>query len=493
MIEDLSWLSFSIFHPGFLRSTLSFTNMHDLKVLQSGGYADQALTRLKLTCPLSSFPSEILDLGPTLEHLDLSGTGLSSLPSNFGHSLPNLKIAFFSQCAFDTFPAELGSCRQLEMVAFRGNGMTTIPEDALPARLRWLILTDNKLTDLPKSIGQCGRLQKCMLAGNQLQALPEEMRKCNKLGLLRLSSNKLESLPDWLFQMPELAFLAFAGNPCALPLSSAATNGETQTRLATIPWSDLEVREVLGQGASGIISKGSWRTDSETRLDVAIKIYKGALTSDGTPRDEMAACIAAGQHENIIDVLGRVYDHPDEADGAFQGGLVMQLIPRHYHTLGQPPTLQSCTRDNYPEDARLPLDNALNILSGVAAAAAHLHSKGITHGDLYAHNILTNAEGYALLGDFGAATIYGGNASPLLEKLEILAFAHLIEDMLNLVTAEERQQISPLQDLHGRCSNVEVAVRPTFREVVAELEAVSSKRVLEDVEALGFSAKKLSN
>ncbi|KAJ4396345.1 hypothetical protein N0V93_000564 [Gnomoniopsis smithogilvyi] len=466
--------------------------MHDLKTLTSGGYKDDGLARLKLNCPLDSFPLEILELGQTLEQLDLSGTGLSSLPSNFGARLPCLKIAFFSQCAFTTFPRELASCPQLEMVAFRGNGMTTIDEDALPPRLRWLILTDNQLKSLPRSIGKCSRLQKCMLAGNHLNSLPEEMRECKKLGLLRLSANRLAALPGWLFEMPELAFLSFAGNPCSTTLAdvdkAANGNGDTRTNgtngaqkgdqgLAHVSWFDLEVHEILGQGASGIISKGFWRLGSETNVPVAIKLFKGTLTSDGTPEDEMAACIAAGQHENIIDVLGRIRDHPDEEKGSFKGGLVMQLIPPQYTTLGQPPSLDTCTRDNYPADARLSLDTALNILKGIAQAAVHLHSKGIAHGDLYAHNILTDGN-HALLGDFGAATVYGRYETPLVEGLEVLAFAHLIEDVMGLVPHEkEHAHVRELlQDLHGRCSSSQNTTRPRFENIMEELKRVSLRQ-----------------
>lgn len=448
--------------------------MHDLETLQSGGYKDAALTKLKLTCPLQAFPTEIFDLGSTLEQLDLSGTGLSSLPSDFGQSLPNLKIAFFSQCAFSSFPPVLASCPQLEMVAFRGNGMASIPEDSLPPKLRWLILTDNQLSSLPRSIGKCGRLQKCMLAGNRLQALPEELQHCKKLGLLRLSSNKLQTLPDWLFDMPELAFLSFAGNPCSTS-DVLAVSDDRQLGLAHVNWSELEVQHTLGEGASGIISKGLWRIDSSTTKEVAIKLFRGALTSDGTPEDEMVACIAAGQHENIIDVLGRIHGHPDEANGAFKGGLVMQLIPPHYQTLGQPPSLLTCTRDNYPTDARLSVENALNILEDIAAAAAHLHLKKVAHGDLYAHNILTSADGHALLGDFGAATVHGGKVSPLVEKLEVLAFANLVEDLLGLVTTvaeEQRAVIRNLQSLHQQCSAENISTRPTFSQLLVEIERI---------------------
>lgn len=450
--------------------------MHDLQTLQSGAYKKQGLTRLKLTSPLASFPLEILDLGPTLEHLDLSGTGLASLPVDFGHRLPNLKIAFFSQCAFDTFPQALAACPQLEMVAFRGNAMVSIPQDALPPRLRWLILTDNKLTALPASIGKCERLQKCMLAGNQLCFLPSEMANCRKLALLRLSANRLHSLPDWLLDMPKLAFISFAGNPCSTLSQQNETtcpHGVSKAKLSHVPWSSLEIQHTLGEGASGIISRGLWHIESSTTQEVAIKIFKGSLTSDGRPEDEMEACIAAGQQENIIDVLGRIHDHPEEATGVFKGGLIMELIPPHYRTLGHPPSLQTCTRDTYPAGASLSLTSGLNMLTGIASAASHLHSNGISHGDLYAHNILTTEEGHALLGDFGAATVHGCSASPMLEQVEVLAYAHLVEDVLGLLpSSADEQVVHKLRDIHQRCAVTTVAARPSFDEIMKALRTL---------------------
>ncbi|ROV99583.1 hypothetical protein VPNG_07745 [Cytospora leucostoma] len=257
----------------------------------------------------------------------------------------------------------------------------------------------------------------------------------------------------------------------------ADADGVARPELARVAWSDLEIQHTLGEGASGIISKGLWSSSPNTTEEVAIKLFKGSLTSDGAPEDEMTACIAAGRHENIIDVLGRIHHHPDEDIGAFKGGLVMQLIPSFYQTLGQPPSLQTCTRDTYPADARISCRKLLNILRDITAAARHLHARGIAHGDLYAHNILTNEEGHALLGDFGAATVHGRGISPLLEKLEVLAFAHLIEDLLGLVpspTDERDALIQRLRSLHQRCSVESVPLRPTFDEVLEDLDSIRS-------------------
>ncbi|KAK2023872.1 serine/threonine protein kinase [Colletotrichum zoysiae] len=440
--------------------------MQDLETLRNGGYRKQGLQRLKLSEPLNEFPRDILDLADTLEHLDLSGTGLSTLPEDFGQ-LQKLKIAFFSDCHFTVFPEQLAACPELEMVAFRSNGMTTIPEDALPPRLRWLILTNNRIEALPTGIGRCLRLQKCMLAGNSLTTLPEEMSACRKLGLLRLSANNLVGLPPWLFEMPELAFLSVAGNPCC-----AVSLEEELALLRKVGWHDLEIGGLLGHGASGDIFKARWIVTDSVAEEVAVKLFKGEVTSDGTPLDEMAACLAAGSHGNLISTLASIQGHPEKH------GLIMQLIPSRYHTLGLPPSLQTCTRDRYETGKPLSLGVVLEILRGVAAAARHLHSRRVSHCDLYAHNILFDDTGHALLGDFGAATIYEHLEGVDFEKLEVLAFGHLVEDMVRLanVTDEDgkgQKSLQELRRLYTRCSTPIVRERPTFAEAVEEMQAIT--------------------
>jgi len=396
----------------------------------------------------------------------LSGNPLSKLPKDISR-LHKLKIAFFSDCKFTVFPRELAQCRSLEMIAFKGNGMTIIPEGSFPRKLRWLILTNNQITTLPSSIGQCHRLQKCMLAGNLLTSLPDEMVHCRKLGLLRLSANKLISLPSWLYTLPELSFLSFAGNPCA-------PSFEDNPILDDITWSSLSVHHLLGEGASGIISKGIWNNEIKQK-EVAIKLFKGEVTSDGSPTDEMNACIMAGQHPNLIDPIGKIHDHPEKR------GLVLELIPGNYTNLGLPPTLDSCTRDAFHPQTVFSVEKCKSILLGIAAAATHLHERGISHGDLYAHNILIDDKGHALLGDLGAATIYGkeNEVRGSLERMEIFAFGHLIEDLLGLVERKIDEEsvmgekdayvVEGLNLLHWKCTDPVVGARPSFAEVYEEL------------------------
>ena len=437
----------------------------DLALLRSGQMVGQ--TSLKLSAGLKTFPQEILTLADSLEFLNLSDNELSELPDDFCR-LKKLKIAFFNANAFEVLPAVLAQCPALSMVSFKNNRIERVGE--LSANIRWLILTNNRLTELPVGIGKLNRLQKLMLAGNRLRALPREMAACRNLELVRLSANRLEALPDWAFELPRLSWLAYAGNS----FCSGSADLERAAELRTIDERDLTLGEVLGQGASGVICQGVWRVGDRDRK-VAIKLFKGEMTSDGLPRDELRACMAAGQHPNLVRVLGRL-----RADG--KEGLVLSLVPSTYRNLGGPPSLESCTRDVYGEDAVFSLPVVLRIVRGIGGAIAHLHSRGIMHGDLYAHNILANEVGETLLGDFGAASLYDASDERLgqrLQRLEMRAFGCLLEDLLDRCAFDPDDsvvacQFNGLRQMQVDCMDAVLENRPLFAEVCQRLEGLEA-------------------
>jgi len=423
--------------------------MQTLAQLQSGQLL--GTKRLKLSCELSEFPREIFELAETLEILDLSGNKLSSLPTDF-YRLKNLKIAFLSDNFFTEYPTVLADCPKLEMVGFKANQITTISAKAISSNLRWLILTNNRIEAIPSSIGQCTRLQKCMLAGNRLKDLPIEMANCTNLELLRISANQFETLPNWLLNLPKLSWLAFASNPfCA---SWQKTN-----TLEEIDWHEFELKEQLGEGASGNISKAFW---NDKQLDVAVKVFKGEVTSDGLPSDEMNATIGAGKHSNLVSVLGKLKNHP-----AQKQGLVFGLIPSRYKNLGLPPSFESCTRDNYIAGTTFSSETILEIAKGMASVCTHLHANGLSHSDFYAHNILVDENNHALLGDFGAGVSYDTNLNiaPMLERLEVRAFGCLLEDLLNHVEAIDSSNVKSIYSLKEECMQTEVMQRPNFESI----------------------------
>lgn len=439
--------------------------MNDL--IQSGYNA--ATKRLSLACGLTQFPLEILDLADSLEILDLSNNQLTSLPDEFGQ-LRQLKIVFLSNNRFEAVPEVLSQCPNLSMIGFKSNQIKHLAENALPPHVRWLILTDNRLEQLPTTIGNQSRLQKLMLAGNQLRSLPDEMATCHNLELIRLSANQLKELPTWLFDLPRLSWLAYAGNPFC------NTRSSVKPALPDIEWANLELQETLGQGASGIISKGRWRTAPTQEQIVAVKIFKGEITSDGLPGDEMQACIAAGSHSHLVGVLGKVAHHPEG-----KAGLVFSFVPSDYKVLGNAPSLESCTRDVYSPKTSFSWAAVLQIAQGIAAVTAHLHTRGILHGDLYAHNILVNEAGESLLGDFGAASFYNpnGKLSRELEQIEVRAFGCLLEDLLTHCVLEDqaaqKAAFARLHDLQLKCLHQNPRLRPSFQEICATLASIAKE------------------
>lgn len=437
--------------------------MHTIDQLRSGELA--GIRHLKLSCGLTRFPREIMELADTLEILDLSGNALSGLPDDFAQ-LDKLRIVFCSDNQFTELPDVLGSCPELSMIGFKANRIRKVPARSLPIQLRWLILTDNEIEELPDEIGNCARLQKLMLAGNNLQALPASLAHCQRLELIRIAANRLNGLPTWLFALPRLSWLAYSGNPFGAELESRML---TASSVADIPWHALKLEHLLGEGASGFIHRANYHHDDDSACGVAVKLFKGAVTSDGLPHSEMTAAITAGQHPNLINVLGKVSGHPSAVSG-----LVMELIDPEFKNLAGPPSLASCTRDIYPPDTRFDLPVMLQIAQGIASAARHLHKQGIMHGDLYGHNILHCGQGRTLIGDFGAASFYATDDSALadsLERLEARAFGCLLEELIERCnpSPDDLGTLGLLNDLKSACLSDESEHRPFFDDITERL------------------------
>ncbi|ASL47126.1 Outer membrane protein YopM [Burkholderia sp. AD24] len=446
------------------QTTTLTTTLEQLRAGQLAG-----TRHLKLACGLREFPREIFDLADTLEVLDLSGNALSTLPDDLPR-LSRLRILFASDNLFTELPPVLGQCEQLSMIGFKANRIREVSGNALPPLLRWLVLTDNRLDALPAEIGRCTHLQKLMLAGNQLRALPDTLAACTRLELIRLAANRLDQLPDWLTRLPRLAWLAYAGNPFDEALETSAL---IDTPIAAIPWNALKLEQTLGEGASGVIYRAELSAShGGVARPVAVKLFKGAVTSDGLPDCEMAACIQAGDHPNLIPVAGKVADHP-----AGTHGLVMELIDPRFGNLGGPPSLESCTRDIYAAGTRFDPASAWAIAQGIASAASHLHRRGIMHGDLYAHNILYDGQGHALLGDFGAASIYRteeAHTAVALQRLEVRAYGCLLDELLERCDWLDTQAdvAAKLAELKDNCLSEEVGSRPLFDDIAAALLAL---------------------
>lgn len=403
--------------------------MHTLSQLKSGKL--NGIKRLVLSENLTSFPPEIFSLADSLEILDLSNNQLTSLPKEL-IKLRKLKIIFASNNLFDTLPKVLGDCNNLEMIGFKSNKITSVPETSLPPKLRWLILTDNKIETLPDSLGERPRLQKLALAGNQLTHLPTTLAQATNLELIRISANNIIDCPEQLLSLPKLAWFAFSGNPF--------THSDiTINSVPDLPSSSFSLHDVLGQGASGIISKATWNTPQQSfPEEIAVKVFKGKVTSDGYPKDELNACLKVGNHINLVRSLAQVNEDDYLA-------LIMNLIPEHFHNLGLPPTFTTCTRDTFPENFNLSIEKISMIVTQMISVFEHLHENKVCHGDLYAHNTMFDDNANVIFGDFGAATMYHmltDAQQHAIKKIEHRALQHFIDDLLNICDEKDRDTIA---------------------------------------------------
>ncbi len=271
-----------------------------------------------------------------------------------------LKILFCSDCGFSTYPENVHvDFPALSMVAFRNNAMQSIPERSFfpGCPLRWLILPNNRLKQLPKSFGTClSSLQKCGLSGNLLESLPQDLSGLKSLELLRLADNQFTKVPQALLELPRLAFFGIAGNEPGFPAMPRKIVLETRSackdskKIPTCPHSGLplffagpsdsslvlddERASVLGEGTGGKVVRGMLKTvlkstgpdtdKKKTNKFVAVKLFKFAssgslVSSDGGAGNELSALARLGGRPpapNTIEAIGLLV----ERDGHRQAG-----------------------------------------------------------------------------------------------------------------------------------------------------------------------------
>ncbi|MBA3313101.1 MAG: serine/threonine protein kinase [Planctomycetaceae bacterium] len=163
------------------------------------------------------------------------------------------------------------------------------------------------------------------------------------------------------------------------------------------------VREI-GRGGNGIVFEAvhglTWfRT-------VAVKVYPWRADSHGRPASrflEEAATLSRLQHRHIIPIYSFATDR-----GYFfyvmrlaQGGSVDRVIS-HFpskkstdRTDAQPGHVPGLSRDSWRAFATIGLQ--------VAGALEYAHARGVIHGDVKPANVLLDAQGQALVTDFGAS------------------------------------------------------------------------------------------
>jgi hypothetical protein len=440
--------------------------VHTLEQLRSGALA--GARRLNLCCSLQTVPPEVFGLADSLEVLNLSGNQLKSLP----HDLPRLhrlKVIFCSDNPFAELPEVLGDCAALQVVGFKACRIARVPGAALPPQLRWLILTDNAIAELPHELGQRPALQKLMLAGNQLRQLPGGLSQANRLELLRLSANQLQALPDWLPALPRLSWLALAGNPLGWQHEHPRSTPFAVHSAARAALERLQVDTLLGEGASGHI----YRVHSAGHPQgLALKLFKGAVTSDGLPEHELAACIAAGQHPALNTPCAELAGHPQGARG-----VLLPLIAPSFINLAGPPSLESCTRDVYAPTLHMNVATAVKVVPsdrrrrGPFAPARHSARRPVCP-QYFVEPFHCASHAERLWSGNPAAKLPATQQRRALLALEVRAFGCLLEELAALAelpAGEHPAGLATMLSLAQACMDPLPYRRPDMVEVTRQM------------------------
>ncbi|MGH2514493.1 MAG: serine/threonine-protein kinase, partial [Ktedonobacterales bacterium] len=144
-----------------------------------------------------------------------------------------------------------------------------------------------------------------------------------------------------------------------------------------------QLLSLLGAGGMAEVYRAK---DPKLDREVAVKVLPAALAMDAGYverfRDE-ARRVAALNHPNVVPV----YHYGEER------GLLFLVMP----------VLRESLRDRMERDGLLPVSEATRYVVQIAAALDAAHALGLVHRDVKPENILINAEGKALLTDFGIA------------------------------------------------------------------------------------------
>ncbi|MEM7348626.1 MAG: serine/threonine-protein kinase, partial [Chloroflexota bacterium] len=166
-----------------------------------------------------------------------------------------------------------------------------------------------------------------------------------------------------------------------------ATNPQTNWVGQTIS-GRYKISAILGQGGMSTVYKAS---DPNLHRDVAIKLIHPHLSND--PQfvrrfEQEAAAVARLRHQNIV----QVFDFNHDNDVYY---MVMEFVTGD--------TLQRKLKMLNAQKQRMPLSETSQIMAKLADAVAYAHSHSMIHRDLKPANVIINAQGEAVLMDFGVA------------------------------------------------------------------------------------------
>ena len=218
-----------------------------------------------------------------------------------------------------------------------------------------------------------------------------------------MSSASSSSLPDWCVPSLEQIDRVIEGHRALYSEEPALDDAAVVDTLLTearrtsqspgalqVDWGPLIVREKVGRGSFGDVYR-AW--DPNLEREVALKLVPATTTTEAVSGAfEEGRLLARVRHPNVVTVYG-----VEQVQGRV--GIWMEFI--------QGQTLADEIGDRGPiepvEAARIGVD--------VCQALSAVHEAGLLHRDVKAQNVMRDADGRVVLGDFGTGVRAAERAS----------------------------------------------------------------------------------
>jgi hypothetical protein len=118
------------------------------------------------------------------------------------YNLYNTTILYLNNNKLSEIPKEIGQLHNLQYLYLNHNKLSEIPKEIGQLQhLQVLYLSHNQLSKIPKEIGQLQNLQRLNLSDNELSEIPKEIGQLKNLQLLYLSDNELSEIPKEIGQL----------------------------------------------------------------------------------------------------------------------------------------------------------------------------------------------------------------------------------------------------------------------------------------------------
>ncbi|WP_026459678.1 Stk1 family PASTA domain-containing Ser/Thr kinase [Schaalia suimastitidis] len=195
-----------------------------------------------------------------------------------------------------------------------------------------------------------------------------------------------------------------------------------------------EVRSLIGRGGMAEVYLGF---DARLSRVVAIKILREELARDSVFQARFrreAQSAASLNHPNIV----AVYDTGEESViGADGRNLALPYIVMEYvegHTV----------KDLLSDGTPVPIDEAVDITSGVLSALEYSHSKDLVHRDIKPGNIMLTTQGKVKVMDFGIARALTDSQSTMTQTNAVVGTAQYLSP-----EQARGEQVDPRSDLYS--------------------------------------------